>query len=29
LIDGFVNRALTAGADLLSDFVVAEELPDH
>src|SRR6266404_9337089 len=29
LIDGFINRALTAGADLLSDFVVAENLPDH
>src|SRR5882724_2994107 len=29
LIDGFVNRALSAGADLLNDLVVAEELPDH
>src|SRR5882672_3132712 len=29
LIDSFVNRALSARADLLSDLVVAEELPDH
>src|SRR2546430_10313766 len=29
LIDGFVNRALPAGADFVSDLVIAEELPDH
>jgi hypothetical protein len=29
LIDGFINRALSAGAQLVSDFVIAEELPDH
>jgi hypothetical protein len=29
LIDGFINRALSAGAQLVSDFVVPEELPNH
>jgi hypothetical protein len=29
LIDGFVDRALAASTDLLSDFVVAEDLSDH
>src|ERR1043166_106693 len=29
LIDSFVNGPLSAGAKLLSDFVSAEELPDH
>ena len=29
LVDGFVNRTLSAGAQLVSNFVVAEELANH
>jgi len=29
LIDSLVNRALSAGADFMSDLVIAEELPDQ
>jgi len=29
VVGGFINRALSAGTDLLRDFVIAESLPDH